>query len=655
MPRDDAMSDLAREDRYEPDNPWARGVRAAEVIERRPLPQVSPRQGWWNNLEEIGGRMGDIAAGATESFRVPAGYAQQSQFPPGSEEWQHLENVKADRAAQFGGEWALNTLGLGRLGGGVRGGLGVGGGKIIQPEPRMSDLAEQATYAPSIGHNQPPTGKLNPLANEPVTFRGKEPSQMTPEEITAWGEHYGVPDLGKISPPQTFRDIHGNEFNLPGGTEGKWTHADLLSMKANPINPANIDPQLHIEMQKKLGRTHTPDELTDADVWNGLVFGMTSPNNPLFPNQMAASRLRLRTPEMLDDLASMIPWKPGEEVSRAQRQLVNDQIAQRYGLGGFEKTGGLGARGTADYSRIGELAQMFKQDPAFFRKQPNESWLEAVERISSQTPGLSMKTGSFGTVWQDPAKAGISAIDRHMARELDKQPGGIFANPQERAAWEEGSVSLWNKRERDRVAEQVAANAKLEKKGQKPREVAPADLATSFKDMLSKSGSDGFLGERLLDHVGNAANPQFRLASGAINPRLPPHLAQAKWVREPEAVNIAGRAYKQALDVNQKLADEAGLPLFMSQWMEWDRIRNRFEPHENMFPGLSKLPAQSVEQLRRVDAAHRATGHKTYGKSEEGTLEPTRPFTGNPFQMGLYGVGGATVLPQFFPIDERVR
>src|SRR5262249_40195494 len=129
-------------------------------------------------------------------------------------------------------------------------------------------------------------------------------------------------------------------------------------------------------------------------------------------------------------------------------------------------------------------------------------------------------------------------------------------------------------------------------------------------------------------------------------PNVPPHLAQAQWVQEPEKVKMVGRAYKQALAVNQKLAEESGLNLFMQQWLEWDRIRNRFEPHENMFPGLSRTPAPSVEQLREVTRRHTETGHKTYTKDEEARLPPTRPLTsGTPSAMGYLGMGGVAALP----------
>jgi len=72
-------------------------------------------------------------------------------------------------------------------------------------------------------------------------------------------------------------------------------------------------------------------------VWDGLVFGMTSPNNPLFPNQLAQSRLRLRDPKMLDDLAGMIDWAPGQAVDKEARMAAGNRIASAFGLDAASK------------------------------------------------------------------------------------------------------------------------------------------------------------------------------------------------------------------------------------------------------------------------------------------------------------------------------
>lgn len=521
----------------------------------------------------------------------------------------------------------------------TRGGLAAS--RAAQQAPAEAEGALAAAARPEVRPAQPEmTYSMNPRDEIPFTFQGRNPSEWTPEEFQEVGRRFGVENLGPASPPQTFRYADEGEFRIPGGLEGRFTYHDLLDMKAQGIDPSKIDRGLHTQIQQKILRTMTPDDVTDARVWDGLVFGMTSPNNPLFPNQLAQSRLRLRDPKMLDDLSSMIDWSPGQAVDKEARMAASDRIASAFGLDAASK-GGLGARGSADYTRVAELAKMFKENPSFFRKKEGEAWDQFVERISSQVAGLSMKTGSFGSVWQDPGKAAISAIDRHMAREFEKT-GGLFRDEAQRLDWESRVVDRWNKANPDRQA-------------------------SSFYELRQTQGADGHIGKMLLEFVGDAKTPKFRLApkrgSGAnrgdVNPSIPEHLKNVDWVSEPETVYKMGEAYRRALDVNDRFARENGLGLFGSQWMEWDRIRRRLEPHENMFPGLERMPAMSREQLRAVDAEHSASGHKNYTKvdaqgrkmrnisddeiPEDMFLQPTRPRP-NPARFGYFGAAGALPL-----------
>jgi hypothetical protein len=233
-----------------------------------------------------------------------------------------------------------------------------------------------------------------------------------------------------------------------------------------------------------------------------------------------------------------------------------------------------------------------------------------------------MKTGSFSGVWQDPYNAAISAIDRHMAREFEKR-GGLFLNPAEEEAWRQKTIKSWNK----------------------DRELTGDSAIKDWNSLMQQKGSDSFLGEKLLEYVGAHSKPQTRLKSGELNPDVPAHL-QTPGFYEPENALIMGEAYKRALAVNQLAANESGLNLFMSQWLEWDRIRKRFEPHESQFPGLGKLPAPSKQQLESALAAHVETGHwdvsKKPGASPE--MKPTRPLGRNPSEMGYLGLAGGAAL-----------
>jgi hypothetical protein len=551
-------------------------------------------------------------------------------------DWMRTGHVEPTEIAPAIGGVMLGTAGPPGEGAAARAGT-----KAAAAALHFWEVPTERMLGPALYRDARLRGSMNPLDELPLTFNGKAPKDWTPTEFKEVGDIVGVPELGPDSQPVKFQYADGGEFHIPGGLEGKFTYYDLLSMKAQGIDASRIPLQTHAQIQQKILRTMTPAELSNEHVWDGLVFGLTSPNNPLFPNQLSQSRLRLRDPAMLDQLANMVPWKAGEQVPKAMRDQHSDQIAAAFGLQGAAQ-GGLGVRGSQDYTRIAELAQMFKLNPDFFRKSANEGWDQFVERIASQVGGLKMKTGSLGSVWQDPGTAAVSAIDRHMANKFERE-GGLFKDETERLAWETQSVARWNKNNPERQVE-------------------------NFYQLRRTPGTDGYIGKMLLEYVGATKDPKFRYATGEISPNIPQHLAQAQWAVEPKNVEIMGERYRRALELNNKLAQEQGLNLFGSQWLHWDRLRRRLEPHENMFPGLERMPAMSREQLAEVDLEHRASGHKAYTKydvqgrrladvpgDEEATefyLQPTKPRE-EPSRFGYFalplaagGAGAAAALQE---------
>jgi hypothetical protein len=501
--------------------------------------------------------------------------------------------------------------------------------------PVVSGVAREAE-APILRGNPELRGSMSTMENVPFTYRGKSPAEWTPQEFKEVGQHFDVPNLGPESKPKAFQYDNGETFNIPGGLSGEFTYYDLLRMKADGIDPSRIPRDLHAQLHQKLMRTmDMPQPVSPEQTWSGLMFGMTSPNNPLFPNQLTQSILRMREPGLRQQLADAIPWKAGDEgITVKQRLQASDRIANMLGISAAER-GGLGTRGSMDYTRIAELAQMYEKNPRWFTKTADETWPNYVERLASQVPGLSMKTGSFGGVWQDPMHAGISAIDRHMINEFERT-GTLFPSAAEKTAFQKRAVERWNNANEDRPVR-------------------------NYGQLKTTSGSKGFLTKMKLEYVGNEQQMKLRMASGEINPRVPPHLAGIDWPVEPERVKIMGDAYRRALAWNQRLAEQHDMNLFPSQWMEWDRIRRRFEPHENMFPGLEKMPAMSRDQLRQVSAEHTASGHKAYGKQESGTeegqmtLAPTRPRP-NPSRFAYFTVppiAAAPGLQQIWGGEER--
>jgi len=452
------------------------------------------------------------------------------------------------------------------------------------------------------------SGSFDAAANVPLTYKGLQPWELTSGQVADMGEALGVEGLGPLNAYQTFpyEDGGGERFAIPGGLEGNFTYEDMAAMKAAAINPARISPELHREIQRKLMRSMGEvGGLSDAKVLSGLTFGYTSPNNPLTPNQLATSRLRMASQEDIDRIVNSRPWELSDAVTSKERRVFSDALADRLGLGAASK-GGLGVRGSVDYSGFTDMLDLFRRDPAFFHRGADEPWTGLVERIASQVPGLSNKTGSFGVAWQPDA--GVSAIDRHMANEYVDT---ILADPVKREAFQARALNL--------------AAIRAAKAGK--------EAPTHFEDL-----NHGLIQELLLSEVANSPTPKFRLKSGAINAAVPEHLALTDWISEPKKAELMGQTYKDVVNANEAAMAGSGLQLFGNQWNIWDRIRQRLEPHENMFPGLERIPRMSVEQMRVVDAQHGLSGHKNYSKDAENRLQPTRPV--DPARFRNFAVGG---------------
>ena len=565
------------------------------------------------------------------------------------------------------------TMGAGRVS--PPGKAGVGRGKAAKSRPKSAisqgEAVSPAGVTPGAGEvgigdiadpapgGRPPdpvnTGGLLDFQT-PVTHQGRMLSEWSPQDFEAFGKEHGVENLGPLSPPATIQDLDGNAFSIPGGMDGKFTYYDLLHLKSQAINADRLAPELHTELQRKLARTMTPDNLTPEHIFSGILFGITSPNQPLLPNQMAASRLKAGSLEDIGVLADMVPWKAGDKVDPEIRKQYDSKIAATFGLQGSKK-GGLGIKGSQDYTRIAELAQLFKENPDWFRLREGEAWPDLVDRVSSQVTGLGTKTGSFSSVWQNPAGAQVSAMDRHMAQRFFEQmfPTGTA----ERAAIEADLAGKWNaqvdrrqKLERRRETKRIS---KANYAAENDRLAVTAD-ATKVEDLggiLGQSAGDGFFTDQMLSKMG-AGEKKLNVREGTgpnsylvRNPRLSQGLQETDWIKEPEYVKTASPLYRQALDINAADAASQGLSLFASQWRGWDRQRRRLEPHENMFPGLEKLPRPSNDQLRGVLKEHRKTGHLDYTKEDqlndrgvmEARLRPTRP-TKNPAGLAFFSQGG---------------
>jgi hypothetical protein len=66
--------------------------------------------------------------------------------------------------------------------------------------------------------------------------------------------------------------------------------------------------------------------------------------------------------------------------------------------------------------------------------------------------------------------------------------------------------------------------------------------------------------------------------------------------------------------------------------MHWDKIRNRLEPHEIMFPGLERVPRMSMDQIKTANAEMKKAGYFASTKEKdprtgEKVMKPVRPMS----------------------------
>ena len=446
----------------------------------------------------------------------------------------------------------------------------------------------------------------------PVMLDGKDVSQWTPGDWGAFGRQHGRDDVGPLSDEEFMSSLvelptkSGRTFTVPGGiddVEKPFTYYDLLHLKSQAVDPNDLDPDIHRRLHNRMVRSMQPGpEFDDVDRYNQLAFGMISPNQPLTPNEFAMARVRAKSPEDIKQLADMAPWSLGDEVTKQQRQELSRGIARYYGLQSKGK-GGIGASGSADYSRIADMAKMHSEKPEFYRfagaaeggADDAENWSNFAGRVAAQTPGLSYKTASLGTVWQDPANAAISAIDRHMAGSFR---GALFEKQKD--------VDKFNRRVLQKF-----------NKG-RPR----GQGAKNFDEMLEMPGGRGVLVDELFVELNRRGKTKLRSAkTGELNPKAPEWARNADWIREPEKVDKMSAAYVRALRENDRLARENNQGLFANQWMIWDRIRERLEPHEIMHPSIRHLPRMTLDQIKAADKAHMRAGYK----AESGKARPASP------------------------------
>jgi hypothetical protein len=595
-------------------------------------------------------------------------YATQTRLQPEVRQQQRPLGDEGRQAAEAGGR----NRAVGGQEGQVESGAVRQAGDVrfmpAEEEAARKQVAEglprRASFeAPGVSRDQ----------NGNIYFKGKEPKDWTPKEFEEYGKAFGVENLGPLSEITNIpSDVAGDPARIPGGLEGKFTYYDLLWLKTNPVDVANLPETTHAKLTAKLAATMAPTPGDKVSSFNSIVFGMLSPNAPLLPNEMGMARLRFGSMEDVRKFASLYPENPTKE----NLKELNQRLKKELGFISAGK-GGLGIAITADISNIVNAARLFTKNPDFFVKKSNESWADFVDKLTTQIKGFGTKTGSFGSVWQDPLKASISAMDRHMARIFGQE---LLGNPELRKRFEGIVVDRFNSMLKKSKEATSAFNRRLknaEEKGKRIEEInkddpktlktlkakndkriksIKAEMASTLDSLPDPTATraktiDDVLGQAQIygaDRVQKFVNEAVFAAMGSrkatliakkggINPNAPANIKSVEWVETPKDFQVMSDSYRSALEINERRANELGVAVFPAQWTLWDRIRGRVEPHEVMFPGLDKLPALNDRQLGEAQKANKAAG---YGSTPEAGEKWKRKQIDSPSRLAYFMPAG---------------
>jgi len=594
--------------------------------------------------------------------------ATQTRLQPEVRQQQRQAGDEGRQATEAGGR---NRIERGQEGQGEGGAVRQAGDVRFMPAEEEAARKQVAEGLPRRASFEAPGVSRDQNGN--IYFKGKEPKDWTPKEFEEYGKAFGVENLGPLSEITNIpSDVAGDPARIPGGLEGKFTYYDLLWLKTNPVDVANLPETTHAKLTAKLAATMAPTPGDKVSSFNSIVFGMLSPNAPLLPNEMGMARLRFGSMEDVRKFASLYPENPTKE----NLKELNQRLKKELGFISAGK-GGLGIAITADISNIVNAARLFTKNPEFFVKRANESWADFVDKLTTQVKGFGTKTGSFGSVWQDPLKASISAMDRHMARIFGQE---LLGNPELRKRFEgivvdrfnsmlkksKKATSAFNRRlknaeEKGKRIEEINKDdpktlKTLKAKNQKKIDKIKAEMASTLDslpdptatraktidDVLAQAqiyGADRvqkFVNEAVFAAMGSR-KATLIAKKGGINPNAPANIKSVEWVETPKDFQVMSDSYRSALEINERRANELGVAVFPAQWTLWDRIRGRVEPHEVMFPGLDKLPALNDRQLGEAQKANKAAG---YGSTPEAGEKWKRKQIDSPSRLAYFMPAG---------------
>lgn len=453
-----------------------------------------------------------------------------------------------------------------------------------------------------------------------------------PRHFTSIGEERGLKNIGPGEAPVA-KEWHDDKsgvrrtFMVPGGVEsGKFTLWDLSYMANQGVDLRSLykaDPEFVHALYRKMGRTlHVPNP-TDEQVYNRIIHSFLSIGTKLRMNQLEMSVFRAIERSDIERMATL--WRrhgefksDSEWAAWAKKGLGTQKMIE----------GGLGFPMKGDQLLgLAKFSDDFLRDPAWYRKRPDESMTTFIARLETSISGLGIKTASWAAIPQDMIGAWAAAFDTHMVRNSWNR---VFTK-EDMVAESKRLVTAYNKKIEKYNARVAAGTVK-----------GKARATVDSYEAVPKTFVYEYFAGKAMDSRPISINSK----------RLPEELRAVDWGDHLPAngkVKVMSEFYQRMLDDVAKKATANGLSPSAQQWLEWDLMRDVFEPHHHFFPEWDALPRMSTEQLhslrkRNIQRMYTNNNRKTINElmasTESGGVHE-HPNQDVMFQQGPKGPRGA--------------
>jgi len=370
---------------------------------------------------------------------------------------------------------------------------------------------------------------------------------------------------------------------IPGGLEGTFTFNDLVWLKANPFPLDNLTDLQQNQLYRKHALTMTRDLDDPLERYNTLLFGQRTGNTGFEDSQMLLPGMRARSQADIERLAAYIP----------EGKTWKDLTTTTY-LKGPDGKPLKDAEGKKIIDVIGE------------RKEISDRMIGDYNLQAREQGGLGIAGTSDFSASAELARLHLENPEFHKQQlgQSDKEYIEFLMN---------------------RIPGLSQKTASLSQLLLKPMTSEYGGLDLHMNRYLGLNPKEILSTQKVAPSLGHPTHLTRPNVPQHIKNILPENLKSATG-----EVQMMSPEYERGTAMLNFLSGTKPFGTGMTQWQIYDKVRgNRFNPHEQLYPGIHHFPRMPDRRLEFVRAKEAEAGH-----FRTSSQEPNKPIS--PWHDAMY-------------------